>query len=238
MKRFLQGLGIFLALVGVGVISAFAVVALLLRQEEVPVPDLVGRDIVSVIEILNQHGLQLKVDRRESSSTLPRDTVVSQTPAAGEGIKKGRHVHVSVSLGPSEMQAPNVVGEHFRKADVSIRLAGFFPGTVSRVSSETVERDHVVAQSPEPGSRIDKGGRISLLISTGKRQQVMVMPALTGKRPEEAVLVLERMGLLNRMLYRTAGSPSAETERVVVQQKPAAGNPVQAGATVDIVVSK
>ncbi len=88
MKRFLKGLGIFIALVGVGIASAFAVIALLLRQEEVRVPDLTGQDIVSVIELVTQQGLQLKVDRREPHPTLPRDTVISQTPAPGAGSKK------------------------------------------------------------------------------------------------------------------------------------------------------
>ncbi len=106
MKRFLKGFGIFLALIGVGIVSAFAVVALLLRQEEVRVPDFTGQDIVTVIETLNQQGLQLKVDRREANQLMPRDTVISQTPPAGSGIKKGRQVHVVVSQGPSDMQAP------------------------------------------------------------------------------------------------------------------------------------
>jgi beta-lactam-binding protein with PASTA domain len=78
MKKLLRGFGIFLALVGVGIISAFAVVALLLQQEEVRVPDLAGQDIVTVIETVSQQGLQLKVDRREPHPTLPRDAVISK----------------------------------------------------------------------------------------------------------------------------------------------------------------
>jgi serine/threonine-protein kinase len=99
MKQFFRGLGIFIALVGVGIASAFAVVALLLRQEEVRVPDLTGQDIVSVIELVTEQGLQLKVDRREPHPAMPRDTVVSQIPASGSGIKKGRQVRVVVSQG-------------------------------------------------------------------------------------------------------------------------------------------
>ena len=64
MKRFLSGFGIFLALLGIGIVSAFAVVSFLLRQEEVRVPDLTGQDIVTVIDTLNLQGLQLKVERQ------------------------------------------------------------------------------------------------------------------------------------------------------------------------------
>ncbi len=237
MKRFLRGLAIFLALIGVGVISAFAVVALLLRQEEVRVPDFTGQDIVTVIEALNQQGLQLKIDRREPNQQLPRDTVISQAPPGGSGIKKGRQVRVIVSLGPSDLQAPKLVGEHFRRADILIRQAGFLPGTLSRTASESIERDIVIAQDPQPGSALDKGGKISLLISSGKRPETMVMPKLTGKGAEEAVTSIDRMGLQYRLVYRSAGDKPA-AGRVVVQQKPGAGSPVMPDATVEIVVSK
>lgn len=237
MKRLLKGLGIFLALVGVGIVSALAVVALLLRQEEVRVPDLTGRDIVSVIEVLNQQGLQLKIDRREPSPTLPRDTIISQTPAPGNGIKKGRAVHLVVSLGPSELQTPKLVGEHFRRADVMIRQAAFFPGTTSRVSSETVRRDIVIAQDPQPGSPIDRGGKINVLVSAGIKADQLITPRLIGKNAEEAGLIADRMGLQCRVSYKPSGD-GPEMGRTVIQQKPNPGSPIASGAAIAIVVGR
>jgi beta-lactam-binding protein with PASTA domain len=90
MNRFLKGIGILTLLIVVGVVSAIAVITILLRQEEVRVPDLAGRDIVTVIELVSQQGLQIKVDRREPSQTIEKDAVISQSPAAGMGIKKGK----------------------------------------------------------------------------------------------------------------------------------------------------
>ncbi len=238
MKRFLKGLGIFVSLVGIGVVSAIAVVSLLLRQEEVRVPDLAGQDIVSVLETVRQLGLEIKVDRREPSPTIPRDTVVSQIPAPGSGIKKGRQVRVVVSQGPSELLAPKLVGENFRKADIMIRQAGFFPGEVSRVSSDTVERETVIAQDPQVGSPLQKGGTLSLLVSSGKKRGLLIMPKLTGKRPEEALRIVDRLELQHRVLTRTTGSYVAGPDRIVISQKPAADYPVSTDATVDIVINK
>jgi eukaryotic-like serine/threonine-protein kinase len=238
MGRFLKGLAIFIALIGVGIVSAFAVVALLLRQEEVRVPDLRGQDIVSVIETASQLGLQLKVDRRESHPTLPRDAVISQSPASGGGIKKGRQVHVVLSQGPSNTQAPKLVGENFRRADILIRQAGFSPGSVSRVSSDRVDRDVVIGQDPEAGSPLEKDGRIHLLISTGKKAQQFVMPRLTGKKAEEALTVVDRIGLQHRLITRTTGSQMPGAGRVVIHQKPGAGSPVSLDTMVDIVVNR
>ncbi len=238
MKRFFKGLGIFLALVGIGVASAFAVVAFLLHQDEVRVPDLIGQDIVSVIETVAQQGLQLKVDRREPNTTLPRDSVVSQTPSPGSGIKKGRQVHVVVSQGPSDLLAPKVVGEHFRKADIMVRQAGFLSGDISRIYSDTVDRDLVIAQYPQPGSPLEKGGAISLLVSSGKRPDLFVMPKLVGKKAEEALRIVDRLELQHRFITRAGSGRSPGSERTVISQKPGAGHPVSADATVDIVVAR
>lgn len=238
MNRFLKGLGIFVSLVGIGIASAVAVIALLLRQEEVRVPDLAGQDIVSVIEMVRQQGLELKVDRREPHPTMPRDTVISQSPTPGNAIKKGRQVRVVVSEGPSGLLAPKLVGENFRKADFMIRQAGFFPGEVSRVSSENVERDIVIAQDPQAGSPLDKGGMLRLLVSTGKKSEILMMPKLIGKRPEEALKIIERLELRHRLLTRSTGSYVAGAERIVVGQKPAAGYPLSTDTTVDIMINK
>ncbi len=238
MKRFLKGLGIFITLIGVGIASAFAVVALLMHQEEVRVPDLTGQDIVSVIETVAQQGLQLKVDRREPNPTLPRDVVVSQSPAPGSGIKKGRQVHVIVSQGPSDLLAPKVVGEHFRKADIMVRQSGFIPGDISRVYSDSVDRGLIIAQYPQFGSPIEKGGTICMLVSSGKKIDLLVMPKLVGKKAEEALRIVDRLELQHRVITRAFSDRHSGTDGIVISQKPGAGYPVSADATVDIVVNK
>ena len=235
MKRFLRGLGIFFALGGVGIISALAVVALLLQQEEVRAPDLIGQDIVTVIESVRQQGLQLKVDRREPSPALPRDVVISQSPPPGTGIKKGRQVRIVLSQGPSDLLAPKLAGQPYRKADAVIRQAGFLPAAIARISSDSVDRDVVIAQSPPPDTPLDRGGRISLLVSSGRKTAVMAMPDLVGKKSEQAVKILDRMGLRHRLAYAGA-KPGLERE--VISQKPTAGSPVPADSSVEIIVNK
>jgi len=239
MKRLLRGFGIVLVLLGIGIVSALAVVTFLLRQEEVRVPDLTGQDIVTVIDTLNLQGLQLKVERRVPDQLLPRNTVISQTPPAGSGIKKGRPVRVIVSEGPSDLVTPRVIGEHYRKADILIRLAGFLPGSVAKVSSDTVERDLVIAQTPPADTPLEKGGAVSLLVSTGKKQSIQATPQLIGKRAEEAVRIIERMGLQHRLSYRGADEKgSTPAGRRVLSQRPAAGYPITPDGMVELVATR
>ena len=188
--------------------------------------------------MLIQLGLQLNIERREPHPTFPRDTVISQIPAPGSGIKKGRQVRVIVSQGPSESLTPKLVGEHYRKAEMLIRQGGFFPLAVSRLSSETVPRDIVIAQDPPVDTPLEKGGRISILVSSGKKQHVLVMPRLIGKRAEEALKVVERMGMECQVVHKTSGEKAPGAERTVISQKPGAGYPVTADSSVELVVSK
>jgi beta-lactam-binding protein with PASTA domain len=101
-----------------------------------------------------------------------------------------------------------------------------------------VERDVVIAQAPEAGSPLDKGGSISVLISTGTKAQQYVMPALTGKKAEEALKIIDRMGLQSRVIARPPGEKDAGPDRIVIHQTPGAGSPVAMDATVDIVVNR
>lgn len=237
MNRFIKGIGIFLALIVVGVISAFAVIALLLRQEEVRVPDLTGKDIVSVIEVVGQQGLQLKVDRREPSQTVPKDAVISQAPPPGTGIKKGRALRVVVSQGPSELLAPRLVGEQYRKAEILLRQGGLF-SDIARVWSDTIERDVVIAQDPQASTPIEGGGKVSLLVSLGKKARLYVTPKLLGRNAEEAVRLVDRMGLQHRVISRASTSGPQGSDRTIVSQKPNPGYPLAADGVVELVVSR
>ena len=238
MNRFFKGIGIFLGLVGVGIVSALAVIALLLRQEEVRVPDLINKDVVSVIEIVSSAGLQLAVDRREPSRSVAKDAIVSQSPLPGSGIKKGRKIRIVVSTGPSEFFAPKVIGEPFRKADITLRQAGLAETFVSRVWSDTVERDMVIAQDPPPNAPVEKGGKVGLLVSHGRKPSVYVTPKLVGRKAEEAVRFVDRMGMQYRILSKASSAGKPGAERIVTSQKPAAGHPLPADAVVELTVSK
>ena len=238
MNPFLKGIGVFLTLIVVGVASALAVIALLLRQEEVRVPDVEGKDIVSVIEIVSQQGLQIKVDGREPNQTVPKDSVISQTPPPGAGIKKGRALHVVVSQGPSEILAPKLIGEQYRKAEFELRRIGLPAPELSRAWSDSVERDLIMGQDPPPGTPVDKDTRMAVLVSIGKKGRVYVAPRLIGRKAEEAARTVDRMGLQYRILTQPTPSGPPQGERTVVNQKPPPGYPIAADGVVELIMSR
>jgi beta-lactam-binding protein with PASTA domain len=143
-----------------------------------------------------------------------------------------------VSQGPSELLAPKLTGEQYRRAEIQLRQSGLLAPAVARVWSDTIDRDIVIAQDPPAGTPLAKGARIGLLVSLGRKARVLVMPKLVGKRAEEAVRLVDRLGIQHRVHSRPAATAAPFTERTVVTQKPLPGHPLAVDSVVELVVSK
>ena len=96
----------------------------------------------------------------------------------------------------------------------------------------------MIAQDPPAGTPIEKEGRVSLLVSLGKKGRLYVTPKLLGKKAEEAVRLVDRMGLQHRVVSRTSTSSPPGSDRIIVSQKPNPGYPIAADGVVELVVSK
>jgi eukaryotic-like serine/threonine-protein kinase len=64
------------------------------------VPDLTGRTMVDARSTIEQLGLHLGAVTRDTSSFQPENTVLSQSPAAGQMIGAGGRVSLRISRFP------------------------------------------------------------------------------------------------------------------------------------------
>jgi len=64
------------------------------------VPDLTGRTVADARSTLEQLGLHLGAVSRDTSSFQPENTVLSQSPAAGQMIGAGGRVNLRISRFP------------------------------------------------------------------------------------------------------------------------------------------
>lgn len=238
MKRFFSGkIGRYLVVllaVGIGGIAG----ARLLMQEGVRVPGFAGQDAAVADEIARRLDLQVLVDRKVPHPAIPRNAVISQSPVAGSMVAKGHQIRVTLSQGPSDLLAPDLVGRYFREAELKIQEAGFVPAEGARASSDTVERGYVIAQSPLAGSPISKGGAISLLVSSGRRNRVLIMPKLIGMRADQAIRELDTLELAYQVQESASSDKAAGPAGTVLLQSPKPGYPVTLEMTVDIETKK
>ena len=174
------------------------------------VPDLTGVDAATAERMLTSAGLLSQIDY--AYSDMPVGLVSAQIPPAGESVRRGDAVYVTVSQGSDMVAVQRYVGLEQDAALTALAAQGFAAGSVTVVPSEQM-RGTVVAQSPDVGVSAQLGSLIDLTVSGGR----VVVPELTGQREEEALSRLDTLGLAHGMItYELVGD--ARQDGVVLSQ--------------------
>ncbi len=191
-----------------------------------------GRD--ARLELKN-NGITVKVSE-SYSDTLPRGTVISTSPAAGESFAVDETVELSVSLGKKIYYAsvPNVIGLTENRAAALISAAGLHTGSVSYKTSSS-KAGTVISQDKEPYSSVQYGSSLSLVISAGEAFYEKKMPSLYGLTLDEARARLAEYGLIVGDIY--AVDSSEPSGRVISQSPPADSDITTSTIRVDLYVS-
>jgi serine/threonine-protein kinase len=236
MKRVLKVLTTLALLVFLGALTALIIVRLTVTREGVVVPDLVGKDLVAALEVSNKQGLSLKVADRAFSTSAPSNHIISQDPRPGGWLRPDGIIRVVVSKGMGELPIPAVHGVNWRDAKSTLERYGLRVGELFRVHSDRVAADTVIAQSPPAGSKIMKGGIVSLLVSDGTWPVNYVMPDLRGQAQYTANETASSIGLrVEKVSYTDRPELRAGS---VVSHRPTAGQRVTAGQGVELVLAK
>lgn len=153
---------------------------LALHAREVPIPDFAGMTVARASEAALRSGLDLNIENKFYSRTVPAGRILSQAPAAGSRVRKGWQVRVTESLGPQQVTIPNVVGEPVREASLDLRRTSLDLGTLAHLDAPG-DPDMVLAQTPPPDAGLDQP-RVSLLLSgqAGDASGSFVMPSFVG----------------------------------------------------------
>ena len=126
----------------------------------------------------------------------------------------------------------NIVGMSRAEARTELSNAGLTMVEGEPEESDTVEADHVISSTPEPGTQVDKGSKVTVIISKGRGE--IQVPDLAGMSQEQARSTLEAAGL-------SAGSVSTQDSGTVpkdqvITSDPEAGTKVAKGTTINLIV--
>lgn len=97
-------------------------------------------------------------------------------------------------------------------------------------------RGYVVSQKPEPGTVLEKGDRVSIVVSSGI-EVTSGMPGILGMSEEEARAAIDKIkveGIRVVVLYEVSAQ---DKPGAVIQQQPAEGEPLEPGSVVTFVVN-
>ena len=98
--------------------------------------------------------------------------MVRQDPEAGTEVEPGSYVNYSISngLGKEQVEVPNLVGKTEEQARKILKKAKLELGNISREESSKYEKDEIMEQKQEPGSKVDEGSTIDVVISKGEAE--------------------------------------------------------------------
>ena len=202
--------------------------------DSVTLPDnLVGMSPDEARQAVEALGLKWEVNSSKVASDTVAEGKVAQTnPSPGSKVKAGQTITAYLSSGSDQVEVPDLVGMSQDQARSALKAVGLELGNVTTVDSDK-DKDRIVSQDPETGSKVKKGTTIAVSISTGKAAQVEI-PTVVGISREDAEAQLKALGL-NVTVEEVSGSqPSGQVTAV----EPGEGSKVDKNSTVKLKVSK
>lgn len=225
---------LFVLIVGA---SAYLTLTLIIKSEDtVVVPDLSGKNVVYVLELLTDLGLNTKVKGSEYSADVPENNVIFQEPEPGAEIKKGRDVRIIISKGAKSILMPNLKGLSVRQARIILEENSLRRGEISSTYSNNIKKDEVIAQVPSQGTMITRGEGVDLLVSMGIRPRAYKMPDLIGLSLNSAITMIENMDLVLGEIK--THFHKGKLLNTVVAQEFLSGYHVTQGSTVNLVINR
>lgn len=206
------------------------------KDEEVKVPNVVGKTEDEAKKELNGAGLGFKVDERKESNKYEAGTVSEQKTEAGKKVKKNTTIHVVVSsaLVGDKIKVPDVSGMSEDDARSALQREGFKKiATPQYEYSDSVAEGDVIGTTPAANAEATKDTEIVMRVSKGTEKKTV--PNLIGMMDADAQNAILAEGL-------TVGSVGYEynddvPEGQVYAQSVDGGKKVAPGTAVGISVS-
>ncbi|MCC7159661.1 MAG: PASTA domain-containing protein [Ignavibacteria bacterium] len=192
MKFFKKIIIVFGALIIAVLLMNFVVMPWYVRHDTlVKVPSVVGLSFEDAKKQLDDAGLEGMQGDIRYDPTKPIGTVVDQNPPSELIVKDGRRIYLIISGGEQLYDVPNLVGRTLREAKFVLGQRNLEVQEVEYKNSVQYPGGIVLAQVENAGSKVKKGTKIGLIISSGMESGDIKVPDLTGKNIEEAKKLLQ-----------------------------------------------
>ncbi len=215
------------------------------------VPSVVGKTVAEAKTALESQGFDVAVLDSVYIDTLPKMVTVKQSPEADALVKQHRTIYLTINRSiPPLVEMPDLRGFSFKSAQLYLQSLGLKMGEVSYkpdIAKNSV-LDQVYNNNPiKPGTKINMGSTIALVIGSGVGSTLIDVPDLTGMTVKDARSFLSAMSI-GISTINAADAPVANQENAyIVRQNPEAynivgdgqmvSNKIRAGQLIDIWVS-
>jgi beta-lactam-binding protein with PASTA domain len=131
----------------------------------VPIPRLYGKTPAQAKSVLLGAGLRLGTQNRDYNGDVAEGVIYFQNPSGGENVEPGTAVDVTVSLGPEQVEVPEVYGLSVAAAQTALSNVGLNSTPIEVEGDEPAGT--ALATDPGVGAMLDPGSTVSLFYSAG-----------------------------------------------------------------------
>ncbi|QEC66877.1 PASTA domain-containing protein [Panacibacter ginsenosidivorans] len=251
-KSFLVNLLVIILLVGMLIFLFFSLLGVLTNHNETQkVPSVTGRTYDEAKKILEAAGFETGIQDSVYADTARPLQVMRQSPDVDASVKAGRTVYLTINRAvPPQVEMPDLRGFSIKSATLYLQSLGLKVGDTSYVYD--IARNAVKEQSYNgkpitPGTKINMGSSISLVIGNGVSDIELDVPNLVGMTVNDARSLLSSYNIvMGAIIPLDAVSDTANA--FVVNQKPiefnteadgtTTKNKIRPGQIMDIWISK
>ncbi|WP_309501099.1 PASTA domain-containing protein [Saccharopolyspora gloriosae] len=129
----------------------------------------------------NLEAAGFKVKREERDSDKDANTVLEQSPSAGESVRQGSEITLVVSNG-AQLTMPSLTGKSKEEAEQALKQMGW-SGSIQEQETETSDLskdDKVIGSSPSEGQKIGKNQSVTLQIGKYDSNPSTTNPPTSG----------------------------------------------------------
>lgn len=205
-------------------------------SDEIEVPSFVGKTLEQAQSEAEAIGLTIQEGDLVFSPDQEEGLIASQNPVEGAKVTKGKVITVNISKGKKDGVVPKIEGMDYEEAKAYLESFGFKMGPGVTVESH-LPKGVIVYQSIPYGTAAKSGTEINVEISDGKGKEMVKVPNLIGRTPDEANSLLSAAGLSTsgNVVYEEVADMA---QNLIFWQGIAADTEVEKGTAVDYKVSK
>ena len=201
----------------------------------IEVPNFAGKTIEQAQQEAEALGLKVEKGEEFYSADQEAGLITTQEPTAGSEVSEGKTIIVNISKGKKDGVMPKVVGKDLEEGRAELEALGFGISLVREVT-DSKPKNTIIRQSIDAGQSAPDGTMIEVEVSNGKGKEMVKMPNIIGKTPDEANALLANEGL-------AAAVPVFEetteiTQNLVFWQQYPEGTELEKGTEVQYKVSK
>ena len=193
-----------------------------------------GMNVEEAKQQLTALGLNTEVEYIESE-VYEEGIVISADISEGASVQPGTTVKLTASSGTTGKTVPETMGLSYAEALHKLETEGFKVNKTEVYSSE-VQKDYVISQNPESGTKAPAGSVITLRVSLGEEDTKVRVPNVIGLTEMDATVSLTEAGLAVGTVT-TEYSSQVEAD-LVCYQSYSVGSYVESGTLVDIKISQ